>query len=245
MADSLDIQAAIGRALPSSLVRVRRKPDRARYDTAAAYAILDEALVSHVATVRAGRPVVLPMAHGRSGSILFLHGSPAAGLFRDAAAGSFVCVTATVLDGLVFGRSARNHSMNYRSVTIHGRASRVTGPDEVMEGLRALVEHLVPGRWDQVRKPSSGEMHETALWRVPIRELSVKSRGGSTLDPQEDRLLPVWAGHIPVRLTAGQPITAAGVPADIEFPGYLRAVVSAWGGCPAVGMAGCGCREAR
>jgi uncharacterized protein len=227
MTDNHLFHADAGRAQPSPLVRVRRKPGRARYHLAAARAILDAAPFSHVATVRSGRPVVLPMAHGRIASTLFLHGSPAAGLFRDAAAGSLACVTATVLDGLVFGRSARNHSMNYRSVTIHGHPARVTEPDEIIEGLQALVDHLTPGRWDQVRKPTSQEIRETALWRIPIHEVSVKSRTGSALDPEPDRALPIWAGHIPAQLTFAHPVTAAGVPAGVELPGYLHAIITA------------------
>lgn len=209
-----------------SLTRVRRKPDRARYDTATVYAILDAAPFSHVATVRRGRPVVLPMAHGRIAGTLILHGSPAAGLFRDTAGGSPVCVTATMLDGLVLARSARNHSMNYRSVTIHGDATRVSGADEIIDALRAVVDHVTPGRWAQVRKPTSAELRETAVWRVPIDEASVKVRSGSTIDPDSDRALPVWAGVIPARLTFGRPVAAEGVPPAVEFPGYLRALRS-------------------
>jgi uncharacterized protein len=211
---------------PSALIRVRRKPDRACYDIAAACAVLDAAPFSHVATVRDGRPVVLPMAHGRIAEMLFLHGSQAAGLFRDTAAGSPVCVTATVLDGLVLGRSARNHSMNYRSAAIHGSAVRVADPDEMARGLQALVDHLMPGRWDEVRKPTGAELRETALWRVPISAVSVKSRSGSTLDPQDDRNLPVWAGHIPAELTFGEPVWADGVPDQVELPDYLRKLLT-------------------
>ena len=203
---------------PSKLVRVRRKPDRARYDVAAVHAVLDAAPFSHVATVRHGRPVVLPMAHGRLGGSLVLHGSHAAGLFRDAAAGSPVCITATLFDGLVLGRSARNHSMNYRSVTIHGHATAITEPDEIIAGLRAVVEHLLPGRWERIRKPSSAEIRETALWQVPIAEASAKTRSGSTLDSDLDRGLPVWAGHIPAGLVFGQPIAADGIPPGTEPP---------------------------
>jgi len=217
--------ATVGCA-PSQRARVRRKPDRARYDIAAVHAVLDAAPFSHVATVRQGRPVVLPMAHGRLGGSLVLHGSHAAGLFRDAAAGSPVCITATLFDGLVLGRSARNHSMNYRSVTIHGRATAITEPDEIIAGLRAVVEHLLPGRWEQVRKPSSAEIRETALWQVPIDEASAKTRSGSTLDSDLDRGLPVWAGHIPAGLVFGQPIAADGLPSGTEPPGYLRALPS-------------------
>ena len=209
---------------PPRLARVRRKPDRARYDMPEVHAVLDAAPFCHVATIRDGRPVVLPMAHGRLGDILILHGSPAAGLFRDARTGSPVCVTATLLDGLVFARSARNHSMNYRSVTVHGHATPVSKPGQIFAGLRAVVDHVAQGRWEQVRKPTAAELRETALWQVPIEAASVKSRSGSTLDPECDQCLPVWAGHIPAQLTFGEPIPAAGLPPGIELPGYLRAL---------------------
>jgi hypothetical protein len=191
------------------------------------HAVLDAAPFSHVATVRQGCPVVLPMAHGRLAGSLVLHGSPAAGLFRGGRQGMPVCVTATLFDGLVFGRSARNHSMNYRSVTIHGHAAAITDPDQIIEGLRAVVEHLTPGRWDQVRKPTSTEIRETALWSVAIGEASVKSRTGSTLDPDADRTWPVWAGHIPAQLIFGRPVPAEGLRPGTELPSYLRALPAA------------------
>jgi uncharacterized protein len=209
---------------PSRLVRVRRKPGRARYDAAAVHAVLDAAPFCHVGTVRDGRPVVLPMAYGRLGRLLVLHGSPAAGLFRDTGRGSPVCITATLFDGLVLGRSARSHSMNYRSVTIHGHATAITDPGHLLAGLRAITDHLTQGRWAQVRKPTRAELRETALWAVPIEAASVKSRSGSTLDPDLDRALPVWAGHIPTQIIFGPPIPAPGLPPGIELPGYLRAL---------------------
>lgn len=205
----------------TSLNRVRRKPGRARYDIAAVYAVLDAAPLCHVATVRDGRPVTLPMAHGRLEDALLLHGSPAAGLFRDASAGRRVCVTATLFDGLVLGRSARNHSMNYRSVTVHGRAEPVTDPARVMAGLRAVVDHIMPGRWAQVREPTGPELRETALWQVTIGAAAVKVREGGTLDPESDRGLPVWAGHVPARISYGPPIPADGLPPGIAVPGYV------------------------
>jgi nitroimidazol reductase NimA-like FMN-containing flavoprotein (pyridoxamine 5'-phosphate oxidase superfamily) len=207
----------------SRLARVRRKPDRARYDTAAVHAVLDAAPFCHVATVRRGRPVVLPMVHGRLGDTLVLHGSLAAGLFRDMRRASPVCVTATLFDGLVLARSARNHSVNYRSVTVHGDATEVTDPDEVMLGMWALVEHIAPGRWEQVRKPLLAELGDTGLWQVPIEQASVKARSGSTIDPQPDLSWPVWAGHVPADLVFGQPVPAEGLPAVIDPAG--RAVV--------------------
>jgi uncharacterized protein len=226
--------AEVRPARPSRRARVRRKPERARYDMAAVHAVLDAAPFCHVATVRDGRPVVLPMAHARLGDMLVLHGSAAAGLFRDMRRASPVCVTATLLDGLVFARSARNHSMNYRSVTIHGQATAVTERDEMMAGMRALVEHLAPGRWDQVRPPATDELGETGLWQVPIEDASVKSRSGSTIDPESDLDWPVWAGHVPASLAFGQHVAAEGLPDGITAaapgsgvnPAFMRSLAS-------------------
>lgn len=192
----------------SPLARVRRRPERARYDTEAVHALLDAAPFCHVATVRSGRPVVLPMVHARLGNAVVLHGSPAAGLLRDARHGSAVCLTATLLDGLVLARSATNHSMNYRSVTVHGHAVEITDGEEVIAAMRALVEHLVPGRWQEVRKPTAGELRKTALWRVEIEDASVKARSGPSVEPEDDIALPVWAGVVPATLAFSQPIPA-------------------------------------
>jgi uncharacterized protein len=211
----------------SRLARVRRKSGRARYDDAAVHAVLDAAPFCHVAVVRDGRPVVLPMAHGRLGRLLVLHGSSAAGVFRDASRGSPVCVTATLFDGLVLARSARYHSMNYRSVTIHGHATAITEPGQLLAGLQAITDHLAQGRWAQVRKPTRAELRETALWAVPIETASVKSRNGSTLDPALDRGRPVWAGHIPAQLVFGPAVPADGLPPGIELPGYLSVLPTA------------------
>ena len=210
---------AVPTVRPSRLARVRRKPERARYDSASVYAVLDAAPFCHVGTVRGGRPVVLPMMHGRLGDTLVLHGSAAAGLFRDMRRTSPVCVTATVFDGLVLARSARNHSTNFRSVTVHGDATEVTDPDEKMIGMWALLEHIAPGRWDQVRKPVPGELGDTGLWQVPIEDVSVKARSGSTIDPESDLGWPVWAGHIPADLVFGQPVPAEDLPASIDPAG--------------------------
>jgi uncharacterized protein len=204
---------------PGARARVRRKPERASYDAAAVHAVLDAAPFCHVATVREGRPVVLPMVHARRGSTLVLHGSVAAGLFRDLRRASPVCVTATLFDGLVLARSARNHSVNYRSVTVHGDAALVTDPDEVMLGMWALIEHIAPGRWEQVRKPAPEELRDTALWQVPIDEASVKARSGTTIDPESDFGWPVWAGHIPAHLAFGAPVPADHLPGAVDPAG--------------------------
>ena len=203
----------------SDIARVRRKPDRARYDAEAVHAVLDAAPFCHVATGRHGRPVALPMAHARLGDILVLHGSAAAGLFRDMRRASPVCVTATLFDGLVLARSARNHTVNYRSVTVHGDATEVTDPDEMITGLRALVEHLAPGRWEQVRKPVLAELRDTGLWRVPIEKASVKARTGSTIDPPSDFAWPVWAGHVPADLVFSPPVPTGDLPASVDPSG--------------------------
>jgi uncharacterized protein len=197
---------------PSPLARVRRRPERARYGTEAVHALLDAAPFCHVATVRDGRPVVLPMVHARVGDAVVLHGSPAAGLLRDARRGSAVCLTATLLDGLVLARSATNHSMNYRSVTVHGHAVEVTDGEEVIVAMRALVEHLVPGRWQEVRKPTIAELRMTTLWRVEIEDASVKARSGPSVEPEDDITLPVWAGVVPACLAFGRPVPAEGMP---------------------------------
>jgi uncharacterized protein len=199
--------------------KVRRKPERASYEPADVHAILDAAPFCHVATVRDGRPVVLPMAHARRGDTLVLHGSVAAGLFRDMRRARPVCVTATLFDGLVLARSARNHSMNYRSVTVHGDATLVTDPDEVMLGMWALIEHVAPGRWEQVRKPEPEELRETALWQVPIAEASVKARSGTTIDPESDFGVPVWSGHIPASVIFGPPVPAEHLPGSVDPAG--------------------------
>jgi uncharacterized protein len=215
--------------LASDIARVRRKPDRARYDAEAVHAVLDAAPFCHVATVRHGRPVVLPMAHARLGDALVLHGSAAAGLFRDMRGGSPVCVTATLFDGLVLARSARNHSVNYRSVTVHGDATEITDPDEMITGLRALVEHIAPGRWEQVRQPVRAELRDTGLWRVPIAEASVKARCGSAIDPRSDVAVPVWAGHVPAGLVFSPPVPAEDLPASVDPSGCGMVLNPAFG----------------
>lgn len=219
MTEATDQQTGARRESPSPRARVRRKPERARYDADAVHAVLDAAPFVHVATVREGRPVVLPMVHGRVGDTLVLHGSVAAGLFRDLRRASPVCVTATLFDGLVLARSARNHSANFRSVTVHGDATEITEPDELMIGMWALVEHVAPGRWEQVRKPLLSELRDTALWQVRLDEASVKARSGSTIDDVSDIDLPVWAGHIPARLVFGPPVPAIDLPATVDPSG--------------------------
>jgi nitroimidazol reductase NimA-like FMN-containing flavoprotein (pyridoxamine 5'-phosphate oxidase superfamily) len=203
-------------SLPST--RVRRKPDRASYDFDAVAAVFDTAPLVQVATVRDGCPVVLPMVHGRLDDQLFVHGSPAAGLFRDFRRGSAVCVTATLYDGLVLARSARRHSVNYRSAVAYGVPSPVTGPGELRAALRALVDHAVPGRWAAVREPDDEELRDIQVWRIPLDHASVKVRATGPIDLDSDRDLPVWAGHLPARIEYATSVPAADLPPGLDPP---------------------------
>lgn len=187
----------------SPRVEVRRHPDRAHYDRATIDAILDAALICHLGVVVEGEPLVLPSGFGRLGDTLYLHGAAANRSLAAALEGA--CVTVTHLDGLVLARSAFGHSMNYRSVVVRGRARAVTDPEERRAGLRAVVEHAIPGRWDEVRQPSPGEMRATAVIALDLAECSAKVRSGPPLDPASDRPPGVWAGVVPLRMVAGAP----------------------------------------
>ena len=188
--------------------RVRRVPKRAAYDDDTIHAILDAGLIGHVGFVAAGRPIVIPMLYGRDGDSLYLHGSVASRLLRDLAGGVDVCLTVTLVDGLVLARSAFHHSMNYRSVVAFGRARKVEG-DEREHGLRVISEHLAPGRWDEVRGPNDQELKLTSVLRLDVEEASAKVRTGDPVDDEEDLPLQVWAGVVPCSLTWGTPIDSA------------------------------------
>ncbi len=203
--------------------RVRRE-DRASYDRALVHAVFDEALVCHVAFVIDGAPSVVPMLHGRIAETLYLHGLPAARLLRHLRGGAEVCVEATLVDGLVMARSSFHHSLNYRSAVVFGRARLVRDHTEKVAGLRAIVEHVAPGRWDDARRPSGPELRQTHVVAIPIDEASGKVRVGPPKDDDADLGLPVWAGVIPVRTAFGAPLAdAAG--GGAALPAYLRALL--------------------
>jgi nitroimidazol reductase NimA-like FMN-containing flavoprotein (pyridoxamine 5'-phosphate oxidase superfamily) len=185
---------------------VRRIPKRASYELDTIHAILDEGLICHVGFAVEGKPFVIPMAYGRMGDRLLLHAAAASRIGRQLAAGIDVAVTVTLLDGLVLARSAFHHSMNYRSVVLFGRATLVEQREEKVAGLRALVEHLVPGRWEDVRQPNEGEIRGTLLLTLPIDEASAKIRTGPPADDEDDYNLAVWAGVVPLRLSPGSPV---------------------------------------
>jgi hypothetical protein len=200
---------------------VRRRPERAEYGRAAVEAILDEGLVAHVGLAVDGQPHVLPMVYARVGGDLYLHGSAASRLLRTLGAGAPVCVTVTLLDGIVLARSAFHHSMNYRSVVIFGRAAAVTDAAERERALAAMVDHAVPGRSEEVRPPDRRELAATLVVRVALDEVSAKVRGGPPIDDEGDLEVPVWAGVLPLRLVAGDPRPDG--PADRPLPPALAA----------------------
>jgi nitroimidazol reductase NimA-like FMN-containing flavoprotein (pyridoxamine 5'-phosphate oxidase superfamily) len=199
--------------LTTARSRVRRHAERARYDRATVHAVIDEAYLAHVGFVVDHRPSVLPMTYGRVDDVLYLHGAAGNAMLK-AADGADVCVTITLLDGLVLARSAFKHSMNYRSVVLFGTAARVTDEREQRLALDAIVDHSVCGRSVVARPASPSELRATAVLRLAIHEGSVKVRAGGPADDEADLDLAVWAGWVPLRVVAGEPVQVAGQPAD-------------------------------
>lgn len=208
---------------PTARTRVVREPERGVYDRAAAYRILDEGFVCHVGFVVEGQPFVIPTGYGRAGDNLYIHGSAASRMLRRIDQGVPVCVTVTLLDGLVLARSIFNHSMNYRSVVVLGTAVAVADPKEKLEALRLLSEHILPGRWAESRQPNEREIKATLVMRLPITEFSAKVRQGPPVDDEDDYGFPTWAGVIPLEMVAGAPVNDARLDSRTPVPGYARA----------------------
>jgi hypothetical protein len=207
---------------PTTRTRVVREADRAVYDREEANRILDEGFLCHVGFVADGHPFVIPTSYGRKDASLYIHGSAASRMLRNLKEGVPVCVTVTLLEGLVLARSLFNHSMNYRSVVILGKATLVDDPTEKLEALRTLSEHILPGRWDDSRQPNERELKATSVLRVPIEEFSAKVRLGPPIDDAEDLAFPTWAGVIPLEMKAGEPINDPKLDAGREVPQYVR-----------------------
>jgi nitroimidazol reductase NimA-like FMN-containing flavoprotein (pyridoxamine 5'-phosphate oxidase superfamily) len=207
---------------PSARTRLVREADRAVYDRAATYKILDEGFICHVGFVVDGQPFVIPTGYGRVGDNLYIHGSAASRMLRRIDQGVAVCVTITLLDGLVLARSIFNHSMNYRSVVALGNAVLVDDASEKLATLRAFTEKILPGRWNEARQPSEKELKATSILRLPLSEASAKLRLGPPEDDAEDYALPVWAGVIPLRLAPGAPIRDRRCDASIPTPAYAE-----------------------
>ena len=217
----------------SPRVRVRRHSERGRYDRETVEAILDEALICHIGVVVEGAPLVLPTLFGRCGDIVYLHGAPANRSLR--AAGTGMCMSVSVVDGLVLARSTKMHSLNYRSVVIRGIGRPVTDLDERAAGLRAIVEHALPGRSREVREASPAEVAATAVVALDLHECSAKIRSGPPLDPEADWALPVWAGVVPLRLVAGVPLPDEHVDPEVPEPASVTSLLARFPGLPSSG----------
>ncbi len=206
---------------PSDRVRLRRKRERGEYDRATIDAILDEALIAHLGIVDAdGQPFVVPTLHARAGDVVYCHGSAASRTLRALADGVQACLTVSLIDGLVLARSAMHHSANYRSAMLLGSARAVEDEREKLAALRAVVEHIVPGRWADVRPPTANELAATAVLALPIDEASAKVRTGGPVDDEEDYALATWAGVIPLTTRPGAPEADPLLRAEIPPPDY-------------------------
>jgi nitroimidazol reductase NimA-like FMN-containing flavoprotein (pyridoxamine 5'-phosphate oxidase superfamily) len=207
---------------PTPRTRLVREADRAVYDREAAYRILDEGFLCHVGFIADGQPFVIPTSYGRKDANLYIHGSAASRMLRQLKDGVPVCVTVTLLDGLVLARSVFNHSMNYRSVVVLGKATLVEDAEEKLEALRLLSEHILPGRWADARQPNERELKATSVLRLRIEEFSAKVRVGPPIDDEEDYSFPTWAGVVPLGMKAGEPIDDARLVAGRIVPDYAR-----------------------
>jgi len=206
---------------PTDRTRVTRLPYRQVHDRLVLHEVLDAGLIAHVGVVRDGVPVILPVGYARDGDSLLLHGSTGGGLLREAAAGAPVTVTVTLLDGLVYARSLFDSSMNYRCAVVIGTATPVTGPAK-LAALRLLSEHLMPGRWAEVREPTKRELAATLVLRVPLAEASVKLRSaGAEGEPDDGESREVWAGVLPLATVAGDPEPDPDVPTGVPVPNSL------------------------
>jgi nitroimidazol reductase NimA-like FMN-containing flavoprotein (pyridoxamine 5'-phosphate oxidase superfamily) len=221
---STQAQVASGQApAPSERVRLRRKRERGSHEREAIDAILDEALIAHLGIAdEHGQPFVIPTLHARAGDVVYCHGSVASRTLRALAAGAPVCLTVSLIDGLVLARSAMHHSANYRSTVLLGRARVLEDDEEKREALRAVVEHIVPGRWEDVRAPTAAELKATAVLEIPIEEASAKVRTDGPVDDEPDYELGAWAGVIPLALCPGTPVADERLRAGIAVPGYVR-----------------------
>jgi nitroimidazol reductase NimA-like FMN-containing flavoprotein (pyridoxamine 5'-phosphate oxidase superfamily) len=202
--------------------RVRRMPERGAYDREVINAILDEAFICHAGFVSDAGPVVIPTGYGRVGDKLFIHGSAASGMLRSLKQGIDVCITVTILDGLVLARSAFHHSMNYRSVVVFGKATLVEDTDEKITALHAISDHIIRGRWQEVRQPTAQELKATSVLSVPLDEASAKIRTGPPKDDEPDYALPIWAGVLPVTINYGHPVPDPKLKDGIEIPKSVR-----------------------
>ena len=208
------------------LNRIRRMPERGAYDRETIYAIVDEALICHVAFVDDGRPFVIPTIHARQEDTLYLHGAKASRLIKQIESGQPLCIAVTLVDGLVFARSIFHHSMNYRSALLFGSGRLVDEPGEKLHALQVLSDHVAPERWKDARPPSPKELNATSVVAITIESASAKTRSGPPKDDEEDYALPYWAGVLPLSLQAGEAVaedslTEERLDKEVRLPDYL------------------------
>jgi uncharacterized protein len=220
--DTMPENSGLENSATSDRTRLVREPQRGVYDREAIYRILDEGFVCHVGFAADQQTFVIPTMYARHGDAIYFHGSAASRMLRGVGAGLNVCVTVTLADGLVLARSVFNHSMNYRSVVALGNASIVHEPDEKLEALRAFTEKILPGRWNDARRPNEKELKATSILRLPLTEVSAKVREGGVEDDAEDYALAVWAGIVPLRMVAGAPVRDERCDAGIPTPAYVK-----------------------
>lgn len=201
--------------------QVRRVPKRAAYDAETIYSILGAGFLAHVGFCVGGQPFVIPTLYGRNGNKLYLHGSAASRMVRELENGVPACVSVTIVDGLVLARSAFHHSMNYRSVVAFGTARKIEGNEQKTEGLRVISDHLLAGRWDDVRSPYEKELKATSVLEFSIEEASAKIRTGPPVDEEEDYALPVWAGVLPLELKSDAPVADSRLAEGMAVPDYV------------------------
>jgi len=206
----------------TTLTKLRRIPDRGSHDWKTIIEILDAGFLACVGFCVDGQPFVIPTLYGRDGEKLYLHGSAVSRMLRELETGIPACLTVTLVDGLVLSRSAFDHSMNYRSVVAFGRARRIADPGQKIKSLRVISEHLIPGRWADVREPSENELKATAVLEFSIEEASSKVRTGPPLDNESDYALPVWAGILPLEIKAGPSIPDEKLVKGVTLPDYVR-----------------------
>lgn len=200
---------------------LRRLPKRGSHEGKKIYEILDAAFLAHIGFCVEGQPFVIPTLFGREDNQLFLHGSAASRMLRELEKGLAACVTVTIVDGLVLARSAFHHSMNYRSVVAFGTARKIGNPARKLDALKIISEHLIKGRWNDVRGPSEQEMKSTAVLEFTIEEASAKVRTGPPVDDEEDYDLPVWAGVLPLALTTGTAKPDEQLKNGVDLPNYV------------------------
>ena len=201
--------------------KLKRLPKRGNFERETIYSVLDQAFICHVGFAVDGQPYVIPTGFARIGDHLYIHGSAASRMLRNIAKGIEVCVTVTLIDGLVLARSAFHHSMNYRSVVILGKAELVTDMNEKNSALEAFTEHIIPGRWAEDRWPTELELKATSVLKLPIQEASAKIRTGDPKDDEEDYAMDVWAGVIPLAVSTGRPIADARLQSSVEPPEHV------------------------